>query len=241
MWISVTSEKVSSIHKMNSCGLILAIILILVFLFFLWLIFRLDCEDNLVSYDGCGNPIPIHEVVVTPVVNEPPLSKLIKACLDKFSQAEHEIDTLCRSYIIECLCSCQDAENTYDRIQHLCDKLGECLALCYGRDVGYKYAQLKKACCGQLKSCVTQNSSYMDTWVQYEEEIAHLLATCNPCLSKDFLQNIRKDHCYLVAKMYQAHYDKNNLEAMVVYDSLKEKTDSYVENIVSATINCKKH
>ena len=226
---------------MANCGFILAIIVILAFLFFLWLIFRLDDESNLPGYDDCGNPVIQHEVIITPAVIDDSSCKVIKACLDKFAQAEHEIDTLSRSYIIERLCSCQDAENTYDRIEHLCDKLGDCLTVCYGRDVGKRYTQLKKACCGQLKSCLNQNSGYMNTWIRHEAETAELLAGCNSCLSKDFLENIRKEHCQLIVKMYQAHYDKNNLAAMVVYDSLKEKTDSYVENVTSATVNCKNH
>ncbi len=233
---------------MSNCGFILAIIVVLAFLFFLWLVFHCDDDNSLIGLDNCGNPLVIptpHEVVITPTEttviddSDEPSRKVMKACLDKFGQAEHEIDTLSRSYIIERLCSCQDAENTYDRINYLCDKLGDYLTVCYGRDVGKKYTQLKKACCGQLKSCLDQNDGYMSLWLRREAEIAELLASCNSCLSKDFLENIRKEHCQLIVKMYQAHSEKNNLAAMVVYDSLKEKTDSYVENVITATVNCK--
>ena len=233
---------------MANCGFILAIIVILAFLFFLWLVFHCDDDNSVIGYDACGNPIVTstsHEVVITPTEttviydNDEPSRKLMKACLDKFGQSEREIDTLSRSYIIERLCSCQDAENTYERINHLCDKLGDYLTVCYNRDVGRKYAQLKKACCDQLKSCLDQNDNSMTSWLQREAEMAQLLANSNPCLSKEFLENIRKEHCQLTVRMYKAHVDKNNMAAAVVYDSLIEKTDSYVENIISATLNCR--
>ena len=241
------SEKVSSIHKMTNGGLILAIILILVFLFFLWLVFRCDDDNSLIGLDSCGNPIAQQQVVIIPTEKpiiddcDKALLSVTKACLDKFAQAEHEIDTLSRSYVIEHLCSCQDAENTYERIQHLCDKLGDYLTVCYNRDVGKRYAQLKKGCCKYLKSCLSQSEDYIDSWIRYETEIADLLASCNSCLSKEFIENIRKEHCHQFVKMYQAHSNNNHAAAMVIYDSLIEKTDTYVENVVTATLNCKCH
>lgn len=227
---------------MDNCGVILAIIIILAFLFFLWSVFQLDGDSGVYYYDSCGNPInPTQaspEITIVETIRAPEVSNVIKACLAKFAQAEHELDSLCRSYIIEHRCSCQDADNTYERIQALCRKLGDCLALLYGQEVGDRYAELRKSCYNELKKCVT-NSEKTVRWIYYETKIAELLASNNSCLSKKLLEEVRKDHCNLTLKMIETHNNGNNLEAMILYDSIKEKTDIYVENVVSATLRCK--
>lgn len=229
---------------MANCGFALALIFVLAFLLFLWWIFQIDDDSFFPELDGCGNSngycfrgLPFPDIVTTQEDNND--TRVIRDSLDRFSLAEHEIDTLCRSYIIEHLCSCQDAVNTYERIEYLCDKLGDYLATSYGRDAGDRYASLKKECCIQLKKCIEYQNEDSTIWIEREAEIAQLLSTCNPCLSKEFIESIRRDHCALLMKMVNAHTEKNNLAAIVIYDSLREKTDTYVESVVSATLRCK--
>lgn len=227
---------------MAECGFLLAIVIILLFFLFLWLIHILDYNDIRHGFDECGNKINVTETIITRS-NPSPDRKLCYECLIKFSQAEREIDTLCRSYIIERLCACEDASSTYDRIIHLCTKLGDYLAVCYGRTIGDKYAAAKKAVCQEMKNYIDEcgnNEQYnTDNWERYECQCASVLAGYNSCLSEEFLINLKRDHCYLMAQMINAHLQKNSVSAMVTYNSLQEKTDAFVENIISATQQCK--
>lgn len=227
---------------MGNCGFLFAIIAIIVILFFLWCIWQLDsepCDLGVVCYDNCGNNVPYNPQIIISEKTDCPKNnlcdKVTKACLDKFAQYEHEIDTLYRSYIIEQLCSCQSACDTYARIEALCDKIGDCLAHCYDRNIGDQYTQLKKACCQQLKNCLSEEVD----WSAYERQIANLLSDCNPHCSRSFLENIRREHCDLTQKMLAAYTEKNDFTAMVLYDSIKEKTDVYVENVTASTLRYK--
>lgn len=234
---------------MLGCGFILAVILILAFILLLWWVLNLDNEDNFIAYDECGNPKKVLASTdnITQInIDDNPNKKLIKGCLEKFSQAEHEIDTLTRSYVIEKLCSCSDAEHTYERIEHLCNKLGDYIAVCYGREVGNKYTELKKSCVAEMKNYVQYKCGYsssqydnQQTWGYNEKEAAQLLSKHNKCISGTFLENIKRDHCTLVMQMIDAHSRQDNITAMVSYNSLTEKTDAYVENIMDATVRCK--
>jgi len=227
-------------------GIILVMIVILVFLFFLWWFF-LSGNNNFLGQSSRhsskvsqNNPNVQTETGATVNQEDEDRKKIIKECLDKFAQAEYEIDTLLRSYIIERLCSCQDdADNTYGRIVTLCERIGDSLSVCYGQSVGQQYVALKKFCCAQLKRTLDGENVDNAVWVQHDEKIGSLLASNNNCFPKNFLENNRREHCNLLIRMLTAYLEKNNLAAMIAYDSLKTKTDSYVESVIRVTLRCK--
>jgi hypothetical protein len=225
-------------------------IIIYFLVFFIWWIFLGDNNPfgqrvSRSSKASQNNPNVLTDVTMsksgaTANQEDEDRKKIIKECLDKFAQAEYEIDTLLRSYIIERLCSCQDdADNTYGRIVTLCERIGDSLSVCYGQSVGQQYITLKKFCCAQLKRSLDGENVDNTVWIQHDEKIGSLLASNNNCLSKNFLENNRREHCNLLIRMLSAYLEKNNLAAMIAYDSLKTKTDSYVESVIRATLQCK--
>lgn len=225
-------------------------IIIYFLVFFIWWIFLGDNNPfgqrvSRSSKASQNNPNVLTDVTMsksgaTANQEDEDRKKIIKECLDKFAQAEYEIDTLLRSYIIERLCSCQDdADNTYGRIVTLCERIGDSLSVCYGQSVGQQYITLKKFCCAQLKRSLDGENVDNTVWIQHDEKIGSLLASNNNCLSKNFLENNRREHCNLLIRMLSAYLEKNNLAAMIAYDSLKTKTDSYVESVIRATLRCK--
>ena len=164
---------------------------------------------------------------------EPGKTKRIvnKGSLYKYIQSEHEIDTLMRSYIIEKLCSCQESYMTYERIEHLCDKAGEYLSVSYGLQFGQEYADIRKSICREFKKRVDDKGENIDKWNEYESKLAHHLASKFKFLSVEFLEKTRQNHVEAVNKLFIAHYKKKDLEAMVLYDKVKETTDAFVEHL----------
>ena len=57
-------------------------------------------------------------------------------------------------------------------------------------------------------------------------------------MSREFLARTRQDHCRLLCRLIDDHLERKSLEAMVTYDALKEKTDSYLEHITSSIYQC---
>lgn len=206
---------------MANCGIILAIIVVLAFLLLFWWVLQLDAED-----DTCNTPkIP---------KQDPNYCKAITDCMTKFAQLEHEIDTLFRSYIIEYHCSCRDADNTFERIMHLCEKLGDYIAIPLGRQVGDKYATGRKRVCQQLREIVDNpNHTIVEGPTQNISGIPALLS--NTGLARNFIETIEQDRYKLVLRMLDAHRKGDSLGTMVAYDSLKEKTDLYVESVMTST------
>lgn len=223
---------------MDQCRILWLVIAIFLFILFFWWVFQINNDD---SYDQCGClKTTSGDVTMTILPNggSGVFNNNNNECLIRFAQIEHEIDTLCRSYIVERKCGCQEAKNTFERIEHLCGELGKCVSQCYGREVGESYAKCKRACCHHLKLCLDSNSiTYQEKWEKEDVELAGLLTSHNKNLSKNFLERVRREHCHELVKMIQASLDGNDTTFMLAYDSLISKTDTFTEKVVTGTMS----
>lgn len=221
-------------YKMDQCRIIWLIIAIFLFILFFWWVFQINNDDN---YDQCGCLKTGNNSSVTMTVL--PINSIHNnECLIKFAQIEHEIDTLCRSYIVERKCGCQEAKNTYERIEYLCQELGKCISRCYGQEVGEAYAKCKRECCNHLKSCLNLNNiAQQEKWEKEDVELANILTKHNRNLSKNLLEKVRREHCHELIKMIQASLDGNDTTFMLAYDALISKTYTFTEKVVTGTMS----
>jgi hypothetical protein len=215
---------------MNGCALIWIIVLLVILFFFFWWVFYLDNK----SYgndclDDCGN-CKARETII----KSPKEDKFLKICIIKISQIEHELDALCRSYIIEKVNGASDPEITYQRIEYLCEKLGDYISHCFGHEAGSKYVYLKKECYSYLKrGCHGYSHGVDPEWSRKEEEIVDLLCRHNKYLSREYLRENRQAHAHHLVEMQSHLYQHDDLQAMVSYDALKESTDRYVDSLIA--------